>query len=119
MIGREDQVFGRYEQPNEGPFADDFDIGFITGGGVIHGAFELQIEAVAVIGGGLGVIEDGLVRDGDIKDALHDIGGFAGRDGEGDVEGEDEAKDVLRVMDSSNVDERFDGPGVCKFCRLE
>lgn len=42
---------------------------------------------MAVVGGGLGVIEHGLVRDRDIKNSLHDIGGFAGRDSEGDVEG--------------------------------
>ena len=46
---------------------------------------------MAVVGGSFGVIEDGLVRDADIKDVLHDIGGFTGRDGEGDIEGQDEA----------------------------
>jgi len=38
---------------------------------------------------------------------LHDVGCFAGRDGEGDVKGQDEAEDVLRVMDPVNIDERF------------
>lgn len=74
---------------------------------------------MAVVGGGLGVIEDGLVRDADIKDILQDIGGFAGRDGEGHVEGQDEAEDVLRVMDPSNVDVGFKRTGVNEFCRLE
>jgi len=74
---------------------------------------------VAVVGGGLGVIEHGLVRDRDIKNSLHDIGGFAGRDSEGDVEGQDKPKDILRVMDPSNVDEWFAGARVNKFCGLE
>ena len=74
---------------------------------------------MAVVGGGLGVIEHGLIRDGDVEDLLHDIGGFAGGDGEGYVEGQDKAEDILRVMYSSNVDERFHWAGVKKFCRLE
>ncbi len=74
---------------------------------------------MAVVGCGLGVIEDGLVRDADIKNILQDIGSFAGRDSEGDVEGQDEAEDVLRVVDSSDVDEWFERAGVNKFCGLE
>ncbi len=74
---------------------------------------------VAVVGGGLSVIEDGLARDTNIKDVLHDIGGFTGRDSEGHVEGQDEAEDVLRVMDPSDVDEWFARTGVNKFRRLE
>ena len=74
---------------------------------------------MAVVGGRLGVIEDGLVRDSDIKDVLQDISSFAGGDGEGDVEGQDKPKDILRVMDSSNVDEWFEWSRVNKFCCLE
>jgi hypothetical protein len=74
---------------------------------------------MAAIGSGLGVVEYSLIRDVDIKDFLHDVGGFAGRDGEGDVEGQDETKDVLRVMDSVNIDEGFIGPGMNKICSLE
>jgi len=74
---------------------------------------------VAVVGGGLGVIEDSLVRDSDIKDVLHDICCFACRDGEGHVEGQDKAEDILRVMEFSNVDERLDRVWMNEFCRLE
>ena len=62
---------------------------------------------MAVVGGRLGVIEDGLVRDSDIKDVLQDISSFAGGDGEGDVEGQDKPEDVLRVMDLSDVNAWF------------
>ena len=82
-------------------------------------AFEFEIKLMAAISGGFGVIENGLVRDGDIKDLLHDIGGFAGRDGEGDVEGQDETKDVLRVMDPAKVDVGFKRAGMNEFCGLE
>lgn len=74
---------------------------------------------MAVVGGGLGVIQDGLVRDADIKDVLQDVSSLASRDSEGDVEGQDESEDVLRVMDPSNVDERFEWARVNEFCCLE
>ena len=74
---------------------------------------------MAAIGSGLGVVEYGLIRDVDIEDLLHDVGGFAGRDGEGDVEGQDEAEDILRVMDPVNIDERFIGPWMNKLGGLE
>ena len=74
---------------------------------------------MAVIGGGLGVIENGLVRDRDIKDPLHDVGSFAGADGEGHIEGQDKTENILRVMDSSNVDEWFERTRVNEFCGLE
>ena len=53
----------------------------------------------------LGVVEDSLIRDLDIKDFAKDVGGFSGGDGEGDVEGKDQAKDILGIMDFGNIDE--------------
>jgi len=72
-----------------------------------------------MVGGRFGIVEYGLIRDVDIKDLLHDVGSFAGGDGEGDVEGQDEAEDVWRVMDSVNIDEWFVGAWMNKFCGLE
>ena len=72
-----------------------------------------------MVGGGFGVVQDGLVRDADIKDVLQDEGGFSGADGEGDVEGQDKSQDVLGVVDSSDVDERFERSGVKEISRLE
>ena len=74
---------------------------------------------MAVVGGSFGVIEDGLVRDADIKNVLQDVSSLTGGDGEGDVEGQDKAEDILRVMNPSNVDEWFEGAGVNKFRGLE
>ena len=74
---------------------------------------------MAAIGSGLGIVEYSLIRDVDIKDFLHDVGGFAGRDGEGDVEGQDESEDVLRIMDSVNIDEGLIRARMNKFCGLE
>ena len=74
---------------------------------------------MAMVGGGLGVIEDGLVRDADIKNVLQDISSFTGGDSEGDVEGQDESENILRVMDLSDVDEWFNGTRVGEICGLE
>ncbi len=74
---------------------------------------------MAVEGGGFGVIEDGLVRDADIKNISQDVGGFTGGDGEGYVEGEDKAEDVLGVVDFSDVNEGLERAGVNDICGLE
>ena len=80
---------------------------------------EPQIESVTVISGGFGVIEDGLIRDADIEDILQDEGGLSGADGEGDVEGQDEAEDVLGVVNSPDVDGGFAWSGVKEVSGLE
>lgn len=48
-------------------FAQDLDIGFITCADVIDRAFILDVKAMTVKGGGFGIIEDGLIREIDIK----------------------------------------------------
>jgi hypothetical protein len=74
---------------------------------------------MAVVGGRFGVIKHSLIRDVDIKNFLHNVGSFAGRDGEGYVEGQDEAEDVWRVMDPVNIDEGFIRARMNKFRCLE
>ena len=37
---------------------------------------------MAVVSGRFGVVQDGLVRDVDVKNVLHDEGGLSGADGE-------------------------------------
>jgi hypothetical protein len=68
-------------------FASDLDVGFICRADRIDGAFSLEIKEVAVVGGALSVIEDGLVGDGDVKDIAQDEGCFSSGDGAGDVKG--------------------------------
>lgn len=69
--------------------------------------------------GGLGVIKYRLIRDVDVKDLAKDVRRFSGSDGEGDIKGEDEAKDILRIMDLGNIDEWFKRRGMFKFFGLE
>ena len=65
----------------------DLDIGFISGEEGIDGAFVFEVKLMAVVGGGLDVIEDGLIREMDAPDITKHMGGFPGGDGIGDVEG--------------------------------
>lgn len=44
---------------------------------------------MTVEGSSFGVVENGLVRDLDVKDGTKDIGCFSGGDSEGDVERQD------------------------------
>ena len=48
-------------------FAQDLDIGFITCADVIDRTFILDVKAMTVKGGGFGIIEDGLIREIDVK----------------------------------------------------
>jgi len=66
----------------------------------------LEIEAVAVEGGRRRIVQDRLVRNPDTEDISQDGSGFAGRDGEGYIEGQDKAEDVLGVMDLRQIDGR-------------
>lgn len=45
-------------------------------------AFKLEVKLVTVEGSSFGVVENGLVRDVDIKDSTKDICCFSGGDGE-------------------------------------
>jgi len=42
----------------------DFDIGFITGLSIVDVTFIFQVKEMAIESGGLGIIEDGLIRGG-------------------------------------------------------
>ena len=79
--------FGGDEEEDEVMFAPDLDVGFICGVDRIDWAFSLEVKEVAVVGGALGVIEDGLIGDGDVKDIAQDKGCFSSGDGAGDVKG--------------------------------
>jgi hypothetical protein len=55
-------ILGRDEQEGIGVCAVDFDIGFIPGAEIIDRTFNGEVNAVAVIGSSLRVIEDGLLN---------------------------------------------------------
>ena len=87
MIGGDFMGLRRDKEPDVVPDFFDFDIGFISGEEGIDGAFVIEVKLMAVVGGGLDVIEDGLIREMDAPDITKHVGGFSGGDGIGDVEG--------------------------------
>lgn len=68
MVSGDLEAFRGDKEEDVMMFAHDLDIGFIACAYVIDGAFVLAVKAMAVKGGGFGIIEDGLIRDFDVKD---------------------------------------------------
>ena len=68
--------------------AGDTDIGLVPSGRVAQGGFVAEVEGVAVVGGALGVVEDGLIAEGHAEDLAQDLSRLAGRKGKGDMEGQ-------------------------------
>ena len=79
----------------------------------------LEVKAVAVIGGRFGVVENGLIGDGDVKDLAQDEGRFPGGDGAGDMEGQDQPQDIGAVVNAVEIDFGFIRGSVSKGSGLE
>ena len=102
---------GVEKKESELVLAGDANIGFVAGSGVAEGGFVAEVEGVAVISGGLGIVEDGLVAEGHAEDSPEDLRGLAGGEGKGDVEGQHQAQHVGRTMQTGDVDGRPMGSG--------
>jgi hypothetical protein len=89
MVGGDLEALGGEEEKDIVMFADDFDVGFIACTDEIDGSFMLKVKAMAIEGGGGGIVEDRLIGKGDIEDRAEHQGGLPGAQGEGDVKGED------------------------------
>ena len=87
VIGRDVMPLGVEKEEGVLVLARHANIGFVPGGGVAERGFVAQVKGVAVVSGGLGVVEDGLVAEGHAKDLTEDLSGLASRKGKGDVEG--------------------------------
>ena len=107
VIGGDFEALGRNKEENVVMLAQDLDVGFIAGGNGIDAAFVVEIEAVAVKSCCCGIVQHCLIRNPDIEDVPQDGRGFPGRNCERDIEGQDQAKDVLGVMDSRQSDGWF------------
>lgn len=77
VIGMDSPGFGSDSEPCVIPLVEDADIGFISGGERVYGAFMMEIELMAKDGGGIGVVQNGLVRDGSLKDVFEHVGGHS------------------------------------------
>ena len=99
--------------------AGDADISLIAGGGVREWGFMAEVEGVAVVSSGLGVVEDGLIAEGHTEDLAQHLGGLAGGEGEGDVESQHEPQQIGRAMDAGEVDGARHGSGGLQLSGLE
>jgi len=72
VIGGDFTRLSAEEKEGVGPIAGDFDVGFVTGALGIGFSLIGKIEAVAMVGGGLAVVENGLICNGDLEDFTHD-----------------------------------------------
>lgn len=119
MVSGDLMRMGIEEQESEMMLAGDPQVGFIAGDGGTDGSFMPKVELMAVVGRRLGVIEDGLKTDFGSKDLTDHFRCFAGRKGEGDVKGQDQAKDVRGSVNACQIDGEAFGCGWRKLRRSE
>lgn len=74
VIGMDSAGFGSDGEPGVIPLIEDTDVRFISGGTRVNGAFMLEIELMAEDSGGIGVVENGLIRDGSLEDVFEHVG---------------------------------------------
>jgi len=119
VIRRDFETFTGNEEEHVLVFAEHLDVGLITGTDVLDGPFMLQVEAVTVPGGTGSIIEYRLMRDLDTEDLSEDRRRLSGRDSKRDIEGQDQAEDILAVMDSGQFDQGLVRRRVLKFIGSE
>lgn len=100
-------------------FAIHTDVGFVTRGGIAQRSLVVGIESVTVEGGGLSVVEDGLITEADVEDLSEDQSGLAAGKGKRDMKGQDQADDVERLMDAVQIDEGTDRRRGGQLCQRE
>lgn len=104
MVGRDLMPLGIEEEESVLMLAGNANIGFVSGGRIAERGFVAEVEGVAVEGSSLGVVENGLIAEGDAEDLVQDLSGFAGRKGEGNVEDQDQTQHVGRAMNAGQID---------------
>lgn len=107
MISRDFQVLAGDKEEHVMVFAQHLDVGLITGTDGVYRSFMFQVEAVAVPGRPGSVIEHRLMRDLHTEDISEDSRSLSGWDGKRDIEGQDQAENILTVMDFGKLDRRL------------
>jgi hypothetical protein len=115
VISSDFEVFGRDKEEDIIMFAHDFDISFITGAYGVYGSFIAQVKGMAIESCGCGIVEDGLIRDFDVKDTTEYGGGLSGSDGKRHIKGEDKAEDVSGIVNFREINFRVIRLGMIKF----
>ncbi len=78
VVGGDLEVLGREEEEHIVMFSDDLDVGLIPCADVINGSLMGEVKGMAREGGCGGIVEDGLVREGDTEYGVEDEGGLSG-----------------------------------------
>jgi hypothetical protein len=104
MVGGDLQALGSDKEEDIVVFSHDLDVGFITCAYRINRSLTGPVKAMTIKGGGSGIIQHRLVGEGDTEYRSKNGSGLPGAQGKGDIEGEDEAKDIGCVIDSRQVD---------------
>ena len=107
VVGRDFQVLAGNEEEDVMVFAQHLDIGLITGADGVNRSFMPEVETVTVPGGPGSIIEHRLMRNLHTEDISENSRSLSGRDGKRDIEGQDQAEDILTVMDFGQFDRRF------------
>lgn len=96
-------AFGEKEK-DEAVFTANFDVGFIASQSRIEGSLVREIEVMAVKSRGFSIIEHGLIRNDDTKELPEHERGFARADRKGNIERENQAHQMRRLMNAVQRD---------------
>jgi len=103
VVGGDFEALGRDEEEDIVMFSQDLDVGFIPSADFINGSLMGQVKAMAIEGGGGGVVQYGLIGDGEGEHGAQHEGGLSGTEGKRDIKGEDQAEDIRGVVDSGQI----------------
>ena len=105
--------FGEKEK-DEAVLAADFDVGFIAGQMGVQRALVCEIEAMAMHGRGLRIVEHGLMRDRDAEKLFEHERGFARAQRKRNVQRENQTDEMRRLMNARELDVRGRGCGMAE-----
>lgn len=119
VAGNQEALGRAVDKDDIAPGAADTDIGFVAADGSRDFDGGVGCEWLESVGGGFGVVEDGLVGEGDVEYFFKSCGCFSGREAEVDKEGERQADDVGCGVGSGQVDGWSVGSGGMEFGQIE
>jgi len=109
VVGGNLESPGSDEEEDIVMFPEDLDIGLIACTEVINRSLTGEVEAVTIEGSGSRVVQHGLIRDRDGKDGPKDESRLSCAQGERDVKGQDQAKNMRSVVNGPQIDGRWFG----------
>ena len=104
MVSGDLMRVGIQKQEREVMLTRNADVSFIADSGRADCGFMAQVELMTVIGGGLGVVQDGLVADLHTEDLAEHLCGFASRQGKRDVKSKNQSEDIRRAVNAGQID---------------